>query len=417
MEKKWLFVLSSCLVNGCASAHDWDARINGEITLASQQNRDRETLLVAEPSSFEIEKRYVTVTPVINFEASSDNLRIEGQLRGEIQRGGDFNNEQGVIDELYAEYMLMSNLFVFAGRRNVAFGQAESSYIFDVFVDPLEINITKNIDRRRREVVGENMAGFEILLTPELVFAGYVLPEQEQHHTGEHPARGLATLSWLLPWQADAQLLMLDDDRSGVGFAYAQTLGDALLLYAEGMKRNKRDRGHITIQNMNLTMHLPESELFGQLTLGGNYIFTNSLALTVEYYHDQNGYSGTEWENIADIISTSNTALANTNSAIHDSASGNLLRLNGVLRHYTLRRNYVFLRLSHPEFVGSAITSELSIFHNLDDGSGIVSSRFEIDLDKGDAGLYARSAYGDGGDEFKLRGPNQMAKVYWSLQF
>ena len=417
MNKKWSFVLASCLVSGCASAPDWDARIGGDISFAVQQNGNRQTPLVVEPDRFKIETQYVIATPVINFEVASDKLRIEGQVRGEIQRGGDFNDERGVIDELYAEYMLTSSLFVFAGRRNVAFGQAESSYMLDVFVDPLEINTAKNINRRRREVVGENMAGFEMLLTSELAFAGYVLPEQDQHHAGEHSVRGLATLSWLLPWQADAQLLVLDDDRSGVGFAYTQTLGDALLLYAEGMRRDRRDRGRITTQNMNLTTHLPDNESFGQLILGGNYIFANNLALTVEYSHDENGYSDAEWEDIANIISASNAVLANTNPAIYAPARGNLLRLNDALRHYTLRQNYAFLRLSHPDFVGLAIASEFSTFHNLDDDSGIASARFEIDLNKGSVGLYARSAYGNEGKEFKLRGANQMAMVYWTLQF
>ena len=403
MQKKWLLLLVLYLASGSVAAQDWNTSITGEVTFAARQNAGRVTPLVAMPDRLEIEKRYLSITPVINFETSSDSLIIAGQARSEIQCCGEFNDERGTIDELYGEYAVTTDIFVFAGRRNIAFGQAESTYALDVFVDPLKIGRAKNLDRRRREVMGEDMAGFEALLTPEITFAGYFLPSQDKDDTGEHPSRSLATLSLLLPWQADVELLVLDDERDGIGLAYSQTVGDALLLYAEGMMRDGRDRERIDAINAQSGTAKPESDDFGQLTLGGNYIFANSLALTAEYYHDENGYSDGEWEEIAGIISGGD--------------ANRLLGLNRDLRHYTLRQNYGFLRLSHPEFFGLDITPELSTFHNLDDDSGTLSARFESELGNGIVGLYATSAYGDDEGEFKLRSPNQSAMIYWTLKF
>jgi hypothetical protein len=414
MKKTGLLLLVSCLASTNVAA---DTIFRGEVSFAIGQNEGRQTPLVAEPDRLEIEKQYFTATPVVIVESSSEHLRIAGQARSEIQRGGDFNDEEATIDELYVEYTLTPDFFVFLGRRNIAFGQAEISYALDVFVDPLEIDRSKNIDRRRREVAGEDMVGAEVLLTPDLTFGGYILPQQDRYHTGEHSARGLATLSWLLPWQADAELLVLDDERQGIGLAYSQTIGDALLLYAEGMIRDGRDRMHITTENNRLVTLPPKGDQFSQFILGGNYIFANGLTLAAEYYHDENGYSDTEWRDIAEVISASNTGLASTNTAISSSASGQLLRLNGVLRHYTLRQNYAFMRLAHSEFFDLDVVPEFSTLYNLDDGSGAASARFEKGLSSGTVGFHATAAYGDSDGEFKLRSPKQTIMVYWTLQF
>ena len=404
VSKQWFLVLALCLFSEFAVAEDWTTSASGEVTLAIQQNEDGKTPLVPDPGRLEIEMRHSTITPVVNFEALSDSVTIVGQTRGEIRRGGNFDGETGTLDELYAEYAMTPSLFLFVGRRNVAFGQAVAAYSIDVFLEPLEISRSKNFDRRRREVVGEDMAGFELLLTPELSVAGYHLPRQDKHQDGEHSARGLAALSWVLPWEADAKLLALDGERGGVGLAYVQSVGDALLLYAEGMARDGRDRGRISIQNMRVTSTRADSNDYSQYTLGANYTFKNSLALTVEYYHDENGYSEDEWKETANVINSATNPLV-------------LLSLNRELRHVTLRQDYGFIQLSAPQFLELDVVSELATFHSFDDNGGSVSARLETDLWQGTIGLYATSAYGSDNAEFKLRSPNASMMAYYTLPF
>ena len=404
MKREWLIGLVLCVASGSLSAEDWATSINGEITIAARKNEDRVTRLVADPGPLGIEEQHLAVAPVVNFEAYSDRITVVGQARSEIRRGGDHNEETGTLDELYAEYQVTPSLFVFAGRRNIAFGQASISYALDVFLEPFETDRAKSLDRRRREVVGEDMAGFELLYSPEVTFSGYHLPSQDRHREGEHPDRNLAAVTWVLPWQADAELLILDDERSGVGLSYAQIVGDALLLYAEGMRRASRDRGRVVSRNTGITSARPGNKAASQHTLGANYTFENSLALTLEYYRDENGYSEEEWREIAEFISTPASPFV-------------LLGLNRELRHATLRRNYGFVQISHPGILGSEVASSISSFHNLDDDGGSVSLRFETDLGQSTVGLYGTSAYGSDGAEFKLRSPNGSLVAYLTLRF
>lgn len=393
------------------------ASFSGELTFAARQNLGLKTPLVTLPDRLKIDRQHLSITPVIRFDTHLDNLTLAGQLRGELQLGGDFNDEEVMVDELYLEFAVTPASFAFAGRRNIAFGQAVASHGVDVFLNPLEIDRSRNLDRRRSEIEGEDMAGFEVLVTPDLTLAGYYLPKQDRHTPGKHPTRRFATLSWVLPWQADARLLALDAERNGLGLAYAQTLGDALLLYIEGMMRDGRDRSlyaegmmrdgrdpsRVATRNQLVTADPPISSNYGQITLGGNYTFANALTLMVEYHHDENGYSSSEWEDIATIINPAASHLV-------------LLGLNQALRLHTLRRNYAFLQVSHQESFGRQLASEVTLYHNLDDGSGRLMVRLEREIGSGTLGLYASSAYGKGKAEFKLRSPRQSIVGYYTLR-
>ena len=414
MQKGWLSLIAVLAVITTAAAEEWSGTIAGELNLAVAKNNRRETPLVFDPDRLHIEDRYTVLTPVVGFDASKERLRMTGQARGRVQRG-DFADTAGGWDELYAEYRLTEDVFLFAGRRNVTFGQAESSYVLDVFIDPLEIDRSKNIDRRRREVEGEVMVGFEMFLTPEVSMAGYHLPRQDKYFGGEHDQRSLFNVTWLLPWQADVELLLLDDERRGMGLAYSQTVGDALLLYAEGIRRETRDRGRIATGPAGVNQSAPDNQNVSQITLGGNYVFTNELVMTAEYYRNMNGYSDTEWDVINEIITTGNQGLASNHPAIRARERGNLLRLNEALRHYSLRQNYGFLRLSHAEPFALPLAAEISAFHNLDDHSNRLSARFEKAWGNSLTGLYATASHGNG--EFSLRSPKQAVMMYWSLTF
>jgi hypothetical protein len=413
MKNQWVLGLALSFAATSALAQNFNTDISGEVTFATQKSMDRHTPLVHDPDLFGIREEDYFITPVVNFDISSEKLTLSGQGRSEGQWNEDGEELEGTIDELFAEYTLTPDIFVFAGRRNIAFGQAESSFVLDVFLDPFEINRTKNVNRQRREVVGEDMAGFEALLNPEVSISGYYLPEQDKDDEGMHDERSLATLSWLLPWNAETELLVLDDERSGIGASYLQTVGEALLLYVEGMRRDGRDRERITDQGR----REPDSGDFGQYILGGKYTFENSLGLTAEYYHNENGYSAEEWDSIDDMITTHNANIASPDPRLRFPAIGGLLTLNSTLRHFNLHQDYGFVRLSHPEFFGLPITSDISTFHNIDDDSGTLSTRFETDLGPGTAGLRASSAYGDDMGEFKLRSPNQSVMIYYTLGF
>lgn len=73
-------------------------------------------------------------------------------------------------------------------------------------------------------------------------------------------------------------------------------------------------------------------------TLGLGHTLDCGLSINLEASHDAGGYSRLEWDQLAEALD----AITPAQSAIQGQA---LSQLNGVLNHYTLRKNYTFLRL------------------------------------------------------------------------
>ena len=77
------------------------------------------------------------------------------------------------------------------------------------------------------------MLGFESLLDDRFTLTGYWTP-------GE---RTLLAGTFTLPeWKSDLAALVFDDDHPGAGLSFSQTLGEAVLAYADVAVRRGRDR-------------------------------------------------------------------------------------------------------------------------------------------------------------------------------
>ena len=93
-------------------------------------------------------------------------------------------------------------------------------------------------------------------------------------------------------------------------------------------------------------------------------------------------------------------------------------RLNETLDHYTLRRNYGFLRIAHDAAFGTELAIEATALHGFDDGSGAVGLRLEYPAtEQVSLGLKAERKYGGKNSEFALRPETGAIAVYVGASF
>jgi len=278
-----------------------------------------------------------------------------------------------------------------------------------VFLDPRALDRAKNNTRRRREIPGQDMLGFESLVSSRFTFGGYWAPRAGELNQDQPHRALLAGALTLLDWNADVTAILIKDAHSGAGLSAARTLGDATLVYADLTARRGRDRMRIRADRSPgatpgafVASGGNRRRLYAQASLGIGHARASGGGFNLEYYYDANGYNSREWREIERLITDAGAA----NNA-------NLARLNARLDHFTLRRHYAFLRTFHPRQFGLALDAETTVFHNLADHSGVFDLRLEYRLSpKLLLGLHGRYFYGKANDEYALRTARRSAALY-----
>ena len=121
-----------------------------------------------------------------------------------------------------------------AGRRHLVHGRSLGVNPLDVAVDPLDLDRSKDTDRRRNEIEGQDMLGFRV-------------PARRPVHPGRLLDRRASAPCWRArsPCRSgapDLTVLAFDDERPGAGLSFSRTLGEAVLLYGDAVVRRGRDR-------------------------------------------------------------------------------------------------------------------------------------------------------------------------------
>ena len=319
------------------------------------------------------------------------------------------------VDELHAEYATTPENFLYAGRRHIVHGRSLGVNPLDVAIDPLDLDQALDAERRRSEVEGQDMLGFESLLGDRFTLTGYWTPGD----------RAMLAGAFTIPqWKADLTALAFDDhDRPGVGLSLSHTLGEALLAYADVTVRRGRDRmviradpGPDSVAGALLLEEVDASRLFAQASVGLGYTLDSGATLNIEYYFDANGHSDGEWSEITGLIAEND---GNRNDErLRESATGNLLRLSGHLRRLTLRRHYGFFRAQHPGLFGRELAAAMIVFHNLADRTGSLGLRLEREMGPNVfVGVEGRRLYGGNLDEFALRTAKLSGSVHVTILF
>ena len=397
-----------------AGADPWDWSLDGLVDVRARVRQDNVTKLVPAPERIGLDARVLSVTTVAGLEAWRGPVAVSGQLRARNAPGEGERSPRLHVDELYAEYALTPEHFLHAGRRHLVHGRSLGVNPLDVAVDPLDLDRSKDTDRRRNEIEGQDMLGFESLLGERFTLAGYWTP-------GE---RALLAGTFILPeWRSDLTVLAFDDERPGAGLSFSRTLGEAVLLYGDAVVRRGRDRPAIRADRRPgadpgafLTEAGERRRLFPRSSLGASYTLESGASVNLEHYFDANGYTSGEWDEITGLIAEND---ANRRAGRFGGLpAGNLLRLNGQLGQFTLRRHYGVLRAHHPGLFGLDLAAEMNVFHGLADHSGSMGLRLERGMGPNlVVGLEGRYLYGEDPDEFALRTARLSGSVHVTVRF
>lgn len=398
-----------------ADAWQWSSQ--GLLDVRARGSEANATRLVPEPERAGHEPRHLAATAAGGLQAWNGPVTVTAAGRL-FARTDPIEDERAVrlhVDELHAEYAATPVHFLYGGRRHIVHGRALGVNPLDIAVDPFDLDQDLDAERRRSEIQGQDMLGFESLLGDRFTLTGYWTP-------GE---RALLAGAFTMPeWNADLTALAFDDDeRPGAGLSLSHALGEALLAYADVVVRRGRDRAVIRADRRPdsaagafVLEEGDASRYFAQSSVGLGYTLDSGATFNLEYYFDANGYSDREWGEITGLIADNDGS--RTDARLRERATGNLLRLSGHLRRLTLRRHYGFFRAYHPGMFGRGIAAEMTVLHNLEDRTGNLGLRLEREMGPDVfLGLEGRWRYGDDLDEFALRTGKLSGSVHLTINF
>jgi len=401
------------MLNQTAEAEDRSLKVNGSIDayIASATLRHA-TDLVPFPAAAGYRDAHRGVETTFQITSRTGALTVGSQLR----LAADDETEAALhVDEAYAELLLGNRIFAFAGRRILAWGQSYGLNPADVFRDPLRENVVFRQAQARSRVEGADMVGTDILFDNGSTLTLLHAPGFDRRNNGKEEDIALVRFSGLaFDGALDHSVAAISGDRPGASVSLNHVIGEASVVYLDGALRRGREKQSIAAIDPAGSLMLDPPETGGvtpYVTLGLGHTFGNGLSMNLEYTHDAGGYSDREWEQVVRALDHVTPAT----SAAHGQTLG---RLNGLLDHHTLRRNYAFVRIAHDGPFGGKLAVELTALHGMDDGSGTLGLRLEHPLaDQITVGLMASRKYGGTNGEFTLRPETSSVALYASVAF
>jgi hypothetical protein len=181
--------------------------------------------------------------------------------------------------------------------------------------------------------------------------------------------------------------------RGKIGFNFTKVLGEALEIHGEFLGQ----RGSEAPQHLIITANAPdtlfrflpyaplhehERRLFGKYLAGFQYTFGGQANLAMEYFHNDDGLSGGDWQRFLDYLVFANRQLSNPrwDSPQGNLAAANLLWSTGVLSTTGSTRDYLFVRLYSSGLTSTRISGELNALENLHDASAVVIPTLSVYL-------------------------------------
>ena len=360
----------------------------------------------------------LTSTGVLSLNLSKDAILVSSQLRGFVKETNANDKSDVIVDELYWEAAVGEQGFAFIGRRNLVRGPAYGISATDLFTDQIRLDRTLNENRRRREIEGTDAVGFDWFASDAVTLSAVVAPNSSFLNKDEKSRTQLAANILFPESGIDTTLLTFYDGKISLGGSMTTSLGDAVVLYGEGVVRRGRNVIIPTTKNIRFGTFASKADpdsWFTSTTFGVGYTSTGGTAFNIEYFRNGSGLSNSEWK---EVIGLAKTNAANL-SQYPKLSRNNLLLLNRTLRTATARRNYFFARLAQPDFLGlSKLNGEVTLFHALRDQSGVVNGRLEYDLSESTVfGLFGGLLYGSENSEFGLREDRKTGGTYITVYF
>jgi hypothetical protein len=181
--------------------------------------------------------------------------------------------------------------------------------------------------------------------------------------------------------------------RGKIGLNFTKVLGAALEIHGEFLGQ----RGSEAPQHLIITVGSPDTlfrsppfaplyehkrRLFGKYLAGFQYTFGGKANLAVEYFHNDDGLSGADWQRFLGYLVFANHQLSNPrwNSPQGNLAAANLLWSTGVLSTTGSTRDYLFVRLYSSALASPRISGELIALENLHEASAVVIPTLSVYL-------------------------------------
>jgi hypothetical protein len=181
--------------------------------------------------------------------------------------------------------------------------------------------------------------------------------------------------------------------RGKVGFNFTKVLGEALEIHGEFLGQSGSDAPQHLIATVNAPdtlfrfppfapLHEHKRRLFGKYLAGFQYTFGINVNLALEYFHNDEGLSGEDWQRFLDYLIFANRQLSNPKwiSPQGNLAAANLLWSTSVISATGSTQDYLFARLYFPDLLATQVSGELIVLENLHDASAVVIPTLSVYL-------------------------------------
>ena len=388
-------------------ASEADVEISGQVSGYAMSAELHGTDLVPDPGASGHMGRRAEGRAALRMRMRQGTLSLHGELLLTLE-----SRETGKarINEAYGELLLGQNTFVHAGRRVWSFGQSLGLNPVDILHDPFKDSHVLPQALALGTRTGVNSVGAEILLASGSalsVLAAFDVGHRLQSGDDAIPVVRYSGLggNGLL----DYSVFAMGGDRPGAGLSISRGFGAASILYLDALFAKGRDRQSVAgvdAAGYPLLSSRDTRNVRGFVTLGMRQSLAGGIDLSAEYSRDSGGYSDDEWKAVMAGLDAASPATS--------MAQGQALgRINGLLNHYTLRKNYGFMRLAKENFLGTGINGEATLLHGFDDGSGDIGLRLHTSLgNRSTVGIKLSRKYGGRNAEFTLRPETRAISIF-----
>ena len=360
--------------------------ISSRLTLLSARD---ETLLNPQQQLVTLPEWVNRLYSDLTISAFSPKWDILLTLRPIFDQTEDDTENEIFVDNAYVIYRSMSGFFLTAGKQNFAEGVALHFNPTDFLGEGKEVDPLLTEEERKQQREGSYFIRLERLY-PSWTLSLLVAPELGRRPPQKN--RGILKISKQFGSADGSLLVLVTDDRPGLGLNFSTTYGVALELHVEAALRRESHRGFLEkgvevfpdsgIFQYEIVDPEDENELFAQMVVGGHYTFSNKVNVIFEYFYNQDGYNEAEWQSFTDAIEQNNSLLLSFPNDLRSLLLRNLSLANSLMTFRSLRQHYAFLRISKPQLIHK-IEATLVYFTNLEDKSFVLNPRLEYKWIKG----------------------------------
>jgi len=296
--------------------------------------------------------------------------------RASYMIGEDKSKLENILDELYLELNPSESLFFNIGKQNITEGVGYAWNPTDFLAGLEEIDRAQDTREKREEREGVICLKGEHFL-PHLTLTVVASPRMESWGQ-KADARALVKVYALMK-NLDFSLIAYAEEkkRPKLGLNFSSTIGESLEVHGEASLQkgtyryylNQTDPGYYEFIQKNKE----SQQLYPKVLVGGQYSFSDNTNLVLEYYHNQEGYSSSEWRDYFEYLKFCGERYED--ESLYFSY---LLMGNAYFDLTNFRQNYLFLRFSKPNILDRFEISSNNIY-NLDDASLLMNVKIDYE--------------------------------------